>query len=157
MAAISTPRVWNAFVVPSALCIFYCVVLCLSYPHLASAFPTHFSSTGMPSHWAETGSVLFASLALIAVIFLVLGISLIRYAENRTAWWMIGIIFAGTIGAIVGASVEFMHAVHGFREFHSFWWIAWGVIAALVEALFLLIPRQPSDHRPNATPLTPPS
>lgn len=137
----NSPRVWNAFVVPSTLGIFYCVVLCLNYPHLASMFPSHFSSAGTPDQWTATGPVLLASLVSIGLVFLVLGISTIYSAEKRIAWWITGLVFAGFIGAIVGAAVEFVHAVLYFREFHSFAWILWALLAAAAEAVFLLIPR----------------
>lgn len=142
MAETPTPRVWNAFIVPSALCVFYCVVLCLSYPHMASMIPTRFNAAGSPDGWTATGPILFASLVAIGLVYWIFGIAAIRSAENRRAWWITSLILACAIGALVGASVEFIHAVHSFREFHSFWWIAWGVIAALVQALFLLIPRR---------------
>jgi hypothetical protein len=135
------PRIWNAFIVPSALGIFYCVMLCLSYPHLASIFPTHFNATGTPNRWFATGPMLLASLVGIGLIFLVLGISTIYSAEKRIAWWIAGLVFAAFIGAAVGASIEFLHAVRAFRGFHTFAWLLWAVVAAAAQALFLLIPR----------------
>lgn len=146
------PRVWNAFVVPSALGIFYCVVLCVSYPHLASAFPTHFDAAGRPDRWSTTGPVLLASLVSIGLIFLVLGISTIRSATSGLAWWIVGILFAAFIGASVGASVEFIYSVRDFSGFHSYAWILWAVLAAAAEAVFLLIPRWPRQRDPGAGP-----
>lgn len=148
----NAPRVWNAFIVPSALGIFYCVVLCLSYPHLASAFPTHVNADGRPAGWQATGPVLFASLVAIGLIFLILGISTIRSATTRLAWWILAILFAALIGASVGAAVAFIHAVRDFRQFHSFAWILWALLAAAAEALFLLIPRCPKRSQPRAGP-----
>lgn len=145
MAQARAPRIWNAYVVPTALAVFYFVVLCRGYSHLASMFPNHFNAAGNPGHWTSTGTILSLSIFAIALIYLVFGISLIYSAEKRRAWWVVGIIFAGAIGATVGASVEFIQAVHAFRAFHSFTWIAWGVIAAIAEALFLLIPRGPAS------------
>lgn len=141
------PRIWNAFIVPSALGIFYCVILCLSYPHLASMFPTHFDAAGRPDRWSATGPMLLASLVSLALIFLVLGVSTIRSATKRRAWWVLGILFAAFIGASVGASVEFIHSVRAFQGFHAYAWILWAVIAAAAEALFLLIPRWPRGNR----------
>ncbi len=148
----NSPRVWNAFIVPSALGIFYCVVLCLSYPHLASTFPTHVNPAGRPAGWQATGPVLFASLLAIGLIFLILGISTIRSATTRLAWWILAILFAALIGASVGAAVAFIHAVHDFRQFHSFAWILWALLAAAAEALFLLIPRWPKRSHTHLGP-----
>lgn len=145
------PRIWNAFIVPATLSIFYCVMLCISYPHLASAFPTHFDASGKPDSWSTTGPVLLASLVSIGLVFLVLGISTIYSAEKRIAWWIVGLVFAGFIGATVGASVEFVHSVLNFRGFHTYAWIFWAVIAAGAQALFLLIPRWPAGHKPDAS------
>lgn len=145
------PRLWNAFVVPAALGIFYCVVLCFSYPHLASTFPVHFNAAGTPDRWAATGPILLASLVSIALIFLIFGISTIYSAETRLAWWLIGLAFAGLTGAMVGAAVLFIQAVHDFRGFHSFAWILWGMLAMLVEAGFLLIPRRRAGDSSNST------
>jgi hypothetical protein len=138
------PRIWQAFVVPAALGIFYCVVLCLAFPHLASNFPVHFDAAGTPDRWAATGPMLLASLVVIGLLFFVLGISLIYSAEKRLGWWIAGLVFAAFIGATVGASIEFIHAVRSFREFHAFAWIAWALLAIPAEAIFLLIPRWPA-------------
>jgi len=145
------PRIWNAFIVPSALGIFYCVMLCLSYPHLASIFPTHFNAAGDPDQWTATGPMILASLVGIGLIFLVLGISTIYSAEKRLAWWVAGLVFAAFIGAAVGASVEFLHAVRAFSGFHTFAWLLWAVLAAAAQALFLLIPRWRAVNRPSST------
>ena len=145
------PRVWHAFVVPAALGVFYCVMLCLSYPHMASAFPTHFNASGKPDNWSATGPILLASLVVIGIIFLVLGISTIRSATTGLGWWIVGIVFAAFVGASVGASVEFIDAVRAFRMFHAYTWILWAVAAALAEALFLLIPRWPARRDAGAS------
>lgn len=144
------PRVWHAFIVPAALGIFYCTLLCLSYPHMASAFPTHFSATGKPDSWSATGPVLLVSLVSIGAIFMVLGISTIRSATTGLGWWIVGIVFAGFVGASVGASVEFVYSVLDFRLFHTFTWILWAVLAAAAEAVFLLIPRWPRRRESGA-------
>ncbi len=143
------PRIWNAFIVPSALGIFYCVRLCVTYPHLASIFPTHYNAAGDADQWTRTGPILLASLVGIGLIFLVLGISTIRSAEKRLAWWIAGLVFAAFIGAAVGASIEFLHAVRGFREFHTLAWILWALLAAAAQALFLFIPRWRNTNRSN--------
>ncbi|MGC8548511.1 MAG: hypothetical protein ACP5M4_02315 [Acidobacteriaceae bacterium] len=144
------PRIWNAFIVPSALGIFYCVVLCLSYPHLASIFPTHINAAGNPDQWSATGPMLLASLAGIGLIFLVLGISTIYSVEKRLAWWIAGLVFAAFIGAAVGASIEFLNAVRAFRTFHTFAWLLWALLAAAAQTLFLLIPRWHSADRTSS-------
>jgi hypothetical protein len=143
------PSIWNAFVVPAALGIFYCVVLCISYPHLASMFPVHFNAAGTPDQWTPTGPILLASLVSIALIFLVLGISTIYSAEKRLAWWLFGLTFAGLTGAAVGAAIAFIHAVRDFRGFHSFAWILWGLVAVVAESGFLLIPSRGTAHGPD--------
>lgn len=149
------PRIWNAFIVPSLLGIFYCVLLCLSYPHLPSIFPAHFNTAGTPDRWAATGPMLLASLVALALVFLVLGISTIRSAEKQIAWWITGILFAGFIGATVGASVEFLHSARAFRGFHTFAWLAWALAAAAAQALFLLIPRRPRPAASSANAAAP--
>lgn len=139
------PRIWNAFVVPSALGIFYCVMLCLSYPHLASDFPTHFNAAGSPDRWQTTGPVLLATMVIIGALFLILGTWLIYNSEKRWAWFFIGLSYAGIIGVAVGASLEFVYALRNLQAPHTASMIltilAWGVGAVIAEFLFLLIPR----------------
>ena len=151
MPQVRKPRIWQAFVVPAALGVYYCVILCIIYPHLASAFPMHFNAAGTPDRWATTGPMLLASLVSIGLLFLVLGISTIYSAEKRFGWWIASLIFAGSIGAAVGAALEFLHSVHGFRQFHPLTWIAWALLAAIAEAIFLFIPRWPAKRAPGAS------
>ncbi len=143
----SKPRIWNAFVVPSALGIFYCIVLGLSYQHLASAFPIHFNAAGAPDRWQTTGPVLLATLVAVWLIFLVLGTSLIYSADKRHAWWIVGLVYAGVMGVAVGAFTEFVGALRSLQAPHILPLIgelaAWGVAAIVAEFLFLLIPRWP--------------
>ena len=149
------PRIWNAFIVPSALGIFYCIMLCLSYPHLVSDFPTHFNAAGSPDRWQTTGPVLLATMVVIATLFLIFGIWLIYSSEKRWAWFFVGISYAGIIGVTVGASLEFVHALLNLQAPHVIsavlTTLAWGVGAVIAEFLFLLIPRWPLHHTADRT------
>jgi len=141
MKPANPPQGWSIFAIPAALALFYCVMLCLRFPHLPSTIPSHFDATGMPDAWMRTGPWILLSFVCFAILFPILGYAFRRGGERPGALRLVAIVVAGVCGLEAGAFLETLHVVNHTEEFRVLVLLAWAVCAAAAEATLAIVAR----------------